>query len=139
MKKSYFYLGGGHLDKNEMANKLIELFPEKGEALKMHYQDYGELLGHVFFAEEMNEPLIEILRYNRDVETINKYCSFILEMWKFGSDEVVNIVDVTILERLSDENEIWFKFGNYISDEFRLYINEVILKENNMMTFVPRL
>lgn len=127
------------MDKGAMANKLIELFPEKEDALTQHYQDYEELLGHIFFAEEINVPLMEILRNNQDIETINKYCSFIMEMWKYGSADVVNIVDVTILERLSDEDSVWFNFGKYISDEFRLYINEVVLKENILMTSVPEL
>lgn len=63
----------------------------------------------MFFAEEINEPLIDILRINKDADVINKYCSFIMEMWKCGSDE------------------------------FRTYINEVVLNENGMMAVVPEL
>ncbi len=36
------------ISKEEFARKLTGLFREKMEALKQHYEDYGELLGHVF-------------------------------------------------------------------------------------------
>ena len=34
--------------KEQFANELVELFPEKKKALMQHYEDYGELLGHIF-------------------------------------------------------------------------------------------
>ena len=44
-----------------------------------------------------------------------------------------NVVDVTILERLSDEDAVWQKFGKAISKEFKEYINEEVLGFNLMM------
>jgi hypothetical protein len=35
--------------KEQFAKKLVKLFPEKKQALRQHYEDFGELLGHVFF------------------------------------------------------------------------------------------
>ena len=40
-----------------------------------------------------------------------------------------NVVDVTILERLSDEDAVWQKFGKAISKEFKEYIKEYINEE----------
>ena len=51
-------------------------------------------------------------------------------MWKKGNEEVNNVVDVTILERLSDDIEIWNRFGEYISDEFKRYINDEAIANN---------
>ncbi len=123
----------------EFADKLVNLFPDKASSLSEHFQDYGELLGHVFFAEEIGEPLIVLLRENKVIPTIVKYCSFIEEMWICGSEGVQNIVDVTLLERLSDESDVWVRFGTYISDGFKAYINDIVINENVMMWNVPRL
>ena len=50
----------------------------------------------------------KILEHHEDrVEDIEMYCKAIEVMWKNGDDEEVNVVDVTILERLSDEECIW--------------------------------
>lgn len=66
---------------------------------------------------------------------IKKYCNVIEVMWKTGKDEVVNGVDVTILERLSDDITIWNRFGTYISDDFKEYINDVAIPNNVMMPY----
>lgn len=60
-------------------------------------------------------------------------------MWKNGDDAVINVVDVTILERLSDEKDVWQRFGSFISDEFKNYINNEVLRFNLMMSNVKLL
>lgn len=127
------------MNKEECAKELIKQFPEKEDALSMHYIDYGEILPHVFFSEEVNVPLIALLHENKDAKTILKYCALIETMWSVGTEDIQNVVDVTILERLSDEENVWRRFGTYISDEFRRYINDSIIKENCMMWGVSRL
>lgn len=60
-------------------------------------------------------------------------------MWSEGDDYVKNVVDVTILKRLSDDEVVWENFSTYISDEFKKYINEDLLKNNIMMYGVKKL
>lgn len=125
--------------KEKMAQKLVQLFPEKAPALKKHGEDYGKLLGHIFFMEEINVPLAELLAENAFSEKIACYCGFIENMWKNGDTDVVNIVDVTILERLSDDEVVWRRFGGNISEEFIEYINKKLLPNNIMMRGVAPL
>lgn len=127
------------ISKEIFAQKLTELFPEKAEALKQHYEDYGELLGHVFFSDEINVPLFDMLLESANGDEISKYCGFVEKMWRNGADDVVNVVDVTILERLSDNETVWENFGKNISDEFKVYVNEDLLISNNMMYNVKKL
>lgn len=119
--------------KEFFADRLTELFIEKTKNLKLHYEDYNELTAHIFFADEINVPLFELLKQNTDIAEIKKYCSFIEDMWLNGTDDVVNVVDVTILERLSDDATVWKNFGKYISNEFIRYINTDLLLNNSMM------
>ena len=121
------------LSKEEFAEKFVSLFPDKRQSLDEHYADYDELLGHIYFSEVLNEPLIEMISKNGDKNMIQKYCAFIEDMWLNGDDDVVNIVEVTILERLSDDENIWETFGKYISNDFIRYINTEAIPQNAMM------
>lgn len=125
--------------KEQFANKLVELFPEKKQALIQHYEDFGELRGHIFFGDEINVPLFDLLQKNEAGNKVSSYCRFIEEMWKNGTDDVVNIVNVTIVERLSDDETVWIRFGKNISNEFKLYINDNLIKNNIAMCGVKKL
>lgn len=123
----------------QFAKKLVKLFPEKKQALTEHYEDFGELLGHIFFNDEISIPLFDLLQRNDANFKISAYCQFIEEMWRSGTDDVVNIVDVTITERLSDDETVWNRFGKNISNEFKAYINDDLLKGNILMRGVAKL
>lgn len=127
-KNSYFF-----------ADILKIPFPEKSGNLLKHYEYYGGLLAHIFFADEISVPLFELLKQNTDITEIKKYCSFIEDMWLNETDDIVNVVDVTILERLSDDSIVWKNFGRYISNDFIRYINTNLLLHNSMMQEVVRL
>ena len=125
---------------NQVCEKLIELIPEQKVSLKTCIKENdGELLGHIYFGDEFNNYLIDLLNDYTEIETIKKYCNFIEYMWKNGNEDVINIVDVTILERLSDDNDIWSKFGKNISNEFKEYINNELIPNNVMMNQVNKL
>lgn len=103
------------------------------EALNEHLWDYGEILLHLF-AEHITEPLLHMLeKESTSRRSIEIYCKAVELLWQHGDDAVVNVMDVTILERLSDDAVLWKKFGSYISDEFRIYINTEVLTYNLMM------
>lgn len=98
-----------------------------------HRRDYGDLLGHVFFSEEIVLPLEKLLKESCETREIQKYGDFIEKMWMEGTPEVQNVVDVTILEELSDDSLVWTRLGKYISDDLKSYINGELLKRNLMM------
>ena len=125
--------------REQFAEKLVKLFPEKKQALRQHYEDFGDLLGHIFFYDEINIPLSDLLQKNDAGFKISAYCRFIEEMWRNGTDDVVNIVDVTVVECLSDDETVWNRFGKNISNEFKAYINDDLLKGNILMRGVAKL
>lgn len=128
------------MDVTACADMLAGLAAGGQQHLKEHIEDFHEILLHVLAGDLVTEPLIDLLKFHPDREaTIQKYCDAIEAMWKNGDDAVVNVVDVTILERLSDEEQVWQKFGAFLSDEFRRYINEEALPLNTMMAGVKPL
>ena len=91
---------------------------------------------YIFIAETINEPLVQLLKCHSDAK---KYCEIVESMWKNGDDTVRNVLDVTILERLSDDKVIWQEFGKVISLDFKNYINNEVLVHNVMMSSIKRL
>ena len=125
---------------NECAELLAELEPDGKKLLKEHIECFGEVLLHNFAGDITTERLIELLmKRNIKEASIQSYCDAIELMWREGDDAVVNVVDVTILERLSDDDGVWQKFGTYISEEFKRYINFNLLPTNAMMWGVEKL
>ncbi len=118
----------------DCADMLAGLTSDGKQMLDEHRKEFGEILIHVLAADFVVEPLIDLLKYHMDRKiTIQMYCKAIEVMWKNGDDRVRNAVDVTILERLSDEERVWKRFGDFISGEFKNHINNEILNVNLMM------
>ena len=132
-----------HFSENKIINRekcaciMADLTPGGQEILERHQEDFGEILLHVLAGELITEPLIELFIFHTfstdRIVKIECYCKTIETMWKNGDADVVNVVGVTILERLSDEDEVWQQFGTFISDEFKQYINNELLVTNLMM------
>lgn len=128
------------LNLDQICEKLIETIPEQQPNLKNSIEENnGELLGHIYFGNEFNNHLINLLKNYMEIEKIKKYCNFIEYMWKIGDSSVVNIVNVTILERLSDDQIVWNNFGRNISNEFKEYINNELIPNNVLMNHVNKL
>lgn len=120
-----------YMDITKCANMLADLTTDGRKILQKHIKDYNEVLLHLLAGDLVTEPLIDLLKYHKErTSAIEIYSKAIEVMWKIGNDEVVNVVDVTILERLSDDEYVWQKFGTFISEEFKRYINEEVLKWN---------
>lgn len=125
---------------NECAELFANLTRHGRVSLEEHLMDYQEILLHLLASELVSMPLISLLKENSGSDdNIRIYCKAIEIMWKYGDEAVVNVVDVTVLERLSDEEEVWQKFATYISEEFKTYINEEVLTLNGMMAGVKPL
>jgi len=124
------------MNKQDCIKRIIEVFPEYYELYLSHMSEYGEVLLHIFIAETINEPLVQLLKCHSDAK---KYCEIVESMWKNGDDTVRNVLDVTILERLSDDKVIWQEFGKVISLDFKNYINNEVLVHNVMMSSIKRL
>ena len=118
------------MNDQEMIEAFLQAFPCCRNSYNEHMEKYGELLQHVFYPEVISNPLIELLERETDDPVINAYTGFIERMWQEGDESVRNVVDVTILERLSDDKKVWNRFGKYISDEFKNYINTEWIRNN---------
>ena len=117
--------------------ELIKSIHRNGyEVLEEHLADFGEVLLHVYASEEIGNPLFELLKNQGNEELIKIYSKVVELMWKYGDEAVVNVVDVTILEKLSDDITVWNRFGKYITNDFKEYINKDLIRSNIAMCHV---
>lgn len=124
------------MDDQKVIEELLLLFPEHKSVFEYHMREFGELLNHVFYSKVIGDPLFDLLQSNKDTEKIKKYVRFIEHMWKEGNESVKNVINVTILEHLSDNKDVWHHLGTYISEEFREHINNELLVYNIAMQHV---
>ena len=119
----------------EMANYITNVFPENKQYYKEHIRDYGRtVLAHVFAIETINIPMEKDFNVGSESETFRKYCMLIQSLWENGDDEVRSVIDVTILESISNHERMWKAFGRYISQEFIDYINNAVLMPENELS-----
>lgn len=91
------------IDIDKCAEILAKVLPNGEALLKEHNRKYGEVLLHVLASEMITEPLIKLMEHSdKNTSLIELYFSTIKFMWNHGNDDVVNVVEVTILERLTD-------------------------------------
>lgn len=102
--------------KEAFALALAERFPEFRMAYEENLEGYGEILGHVFF-DVLHRALVPLLRLNEDREKIGQYIEFLEDMYANGDGEVRNIVEVTILEVLGDEETVLRNAFSYFSED----------------------
>lgn len=97
--------GWRRMTKEYFARELVRRFPEYQRAYQDHLEAYGGVLGHVLFCE-LNPVLAGLLKAGRDRDLIRRYMDFVEDMYRDGDDEVKNIVQVTILEYLGDDEAV---------------------------------
>jgi hypothetical protein len=98
--------------KEECAEIISQFLPGGTKLLDQHYNDYGEMLIHIFASEAISEPLIELISNpNSSEEELELYTDAIRFMLLHGDENVLNALYVTVYERLCDENEAFKKRG----------------------------
>ena len=137
---------------NEICDELIRRIPIYKKELNNHMKDYdGQILGFIFLVQVINLDLVNMLKieegleeeityinfsYNElinmlkeDKNLIKKYCDFIELMWLKGDDYIKEVLWIDILGDLSANRKVWKRFGTYISDNFKKYLNEEYSEE----------
>ena len=121
------------MDSMTCAKAIAAVVPDGEQQLEVHLRTYEELLLHVYAGDVFTCHLLTCLETGTDAAP----CLRLLErMWLEGDEAVRNVLDVTILERLSDEDPLWQAVGRQVSPEFRYVVNRVIMPNNGMFAKV---
>ena len=107
---------GASYDANTLASRISTLYPELKDAYKENFQTYDEFLGDDFFVNHGNKYIIDTIRSN-DVATMKKLFKILSEIYENGSNDVQDLVVVTILGELDNDKQLLDRCREYITDD----------------------
>lgn len=107
--------GGMSYDANTLASKIAAMYPDLKEPYKENFQMYDEFLPEEFFVTHANAYIMETLRSN-DSKEIKKLIKLLSEIYENGTNDVQDLVVVTILGDLESEGLV-DKCCEYIEDQ----------------------
>ncbi len=107
---------GANYDAYTLASRITSVYPELRDELKNNVQTYPEFLGEDFFVNHANKYIIESIRFN-DQKTIKKLFKILSDIYENGSNDVQNLVVVTILGELNNEQALIDRCLEEVTDE----------------------
>ena len=107
---------GQAYDAYTLASRITALYPELKDALNDNVQTYSEFLGDDFFVNHANRYIMETIRYN-DQRTIKKLFKILSDIYENGSNDVQDLVVVTILGEINNEKELLDRCLAEITDD----------------------
>ena len=107
---------GMSYDANTLANRITTVYPELKDAYKENFQRYDEFVGEDFYVNHANAYIMETLRSN-DQQKIKKLMRILSDTYENGTNDVQDLVVVTILGEIDNDADILAKCRAEITDE----------------------
>lgn len=106
--------GGMSYDANTLASKICVIFPELKPVYKENIEKYGELLAEDFFTNHANKFIIDAIKENNPT-VMKKLFNTLNEIYADGSNDVQDIIAVTILGELDNDTLLLSNCVDYMS------------------------
>ena len=107
---------GTEYDANTLASRISTLYPELKDAYKENFQTYDEFLGEDFFVNHANKYIMQTIR-SYDSQTMKKLFKILSDIYENGSSDVQDLVVVTILGEINNDQELLKKCREEITDD----------------------
>ena len=107
---------GTEYDANTLASRISTLYPELKDAYKENFQTYDEFLGEDFFVNHANKYIMQTIR-SHDSQTMKKLFKILSDIYENGSNDVQDLVVVTILGEIDNDQELLQKCREQITDD----------------------
>lgn len=115
---------GSFYDPNTLASKLCLVFPELRPIYKDNLATYGDFLGEEFFINYGAAKVIEAIKENNP-QTMKKMFQILNEIYEDGTSEVQDVIAVTILGQLDNDQELLARCVDYMSETMAPPVIEV--------------
>ncbi len=106
--------GGMSYDANTLASKICVIFPELKPMYKENIEKYGELLAEDFFVNHANAFILDAIKKNNPT-TMKKLFNTLNEIYADGTNDVQDIIAVTILGELDNDQILLANCVDYMS------------------------
>ena len=122
-------------DVDSLANRFGALYPEYKDEIKLNIATYGEFLPETFFIEHGNEKVLGIIKNGTDAEQ-KRLFKMLGEIFEDGTNEVQDIIGVTILGEMKNDKDMMAVADKYMTDYMAGPVHEInkITAKNNRYT-----
>lgn len=132
--KSKAKSGALSYDVNSLANKFGVLYPEYKDDIRENIAKYGEFLPETFFKEIGTPKVLSVIK-NGTKEERNKLFKMLNEIYEDGTNEVQDIIGVSILGEMRNDKAMMKVAEEYMSDYMAgpvREINKVMGRKNSL-------
>jgi hypothetical protein len=122
-------------DTDSLANRFGVLYPEFKDEIKANIAKYGEFLPETFFSEYGTAKVIDVIANGSEAEQ-KKLFKMLNEVYEDGTNEVQDIIGVTILGEMKNDPKLMEVADKYMSDYMSGPVHEInkITRKNNSLT-----
>ena len=107
---------GMSYDAYTFASRITNVYPELKEELKKNYETYDEFLSEDFFMNHANKYIIETIKENNK-QQMKKLMRVLSDTYENGTNDVQDLVVVTILGELNNDKQLIENCCAFIDDE----------------------
>ena len=122
-------------DTDSLANRFGTLYPDMKDAIKANIAEYGEFLPETFFIQTGTARVMEIIANGTETEQ-KKLFKMLNEVYEDGTNEVQDVIGVTILGEMKNDPKLMETADKYMSDYMSGPVHEInkITAKNNRLT-----
>lgn len=127
--------GAINYDTDSLANRFGVLFPDLKDEIKRNIAAYGEFLPETFFMEYGTPRVLDVLRNGSDAE-VKKMFKMLNEVYEDGTNEVQDIIGVTILGEMKGDKELMARADEYMIEYMAGPVHEInkLTAKNSRLT-----
>lgn len=122
-------------DVNSLANRFGTLYPEFKDEIKRNIVQYDEFLPETFFKEYGTPKVLDVIANGTDAE-LKKLFKLLNEIYEDGTNEVQDIIGVSILGEIKNDKVLMQTADKYMSDYMSGPVHEInkITAKNGSLT-----
>lgn len=116
--------GSVNYDTDSLANRFGVLYPEFKNDIKQNIAKYGEFLPETFFTEIGNAKVLDVIK-NGDEAEQKKLFKMLGEVYEDGTNEVQDIIGVTILGEMKNDPQMMAVADKYMTEYMANPVHEI--------------
>lgn len=116
--------GSVSYDTDSLANRFGTLYPEFKDTIKLNIATYGEFLPETFFIEYGTPKCMDIIRNGSAAEQ-KKLFKMLGEVYEDGTNEVQDIIGVTILGEMKNDPDMMAVADKYMTEYMAGPVHEI--------------
>ncbi len=111
-------------DIDSLANRFGAMYPEFKDEIKKNVIQYGEFLPETFFTEYGNAKVLDIIKNGSEAEQ-KKLFKMLGEIFEDGTNEVQDIIGVTILGEMKNDPQMMAVADQYMTEYMAGPVHEI--------------